>query len=241
MQALTAAGGTSYVWNTSETSAAISVSPTSPTSYFVTVTDANGCTGTATQSMTVNDITAITSSAQQVTLCSGSALNLSVSAVGTNLTYAWDLNGNALSNTGATYTDSNIATNEAGTYNVVVTGACGTATDVVATVVVNISAQTSLSESICAGSSTTFNGQTLTAAGTYTANLVAANGCDSIVTFTLTVNTPTTPVVTQADSTLSTSLVGTSYQWFLGGTAIAGATNASYTASQSGAYTVQVD
>ncbi len=49
---LTASGGVSYLWDTGSTNAAITVSPTSTTSYMVTVTDANGCTNT--HQVTVN-------------------------------------------------------------------------------------------------------------------------------------------------------------------------------------------
>ncbi|MFH1319093.1 MAG: CUB domain-containing protein, partial [Bacteroidota bacterium] len=43
---LTASGGTSYLWSTTETSATITVSPSDTTIYYVTVTDSNGCTDT---------------------------------------------------------------------------------------------------------------------------------------------------------------------------------------------------
>ncbi|TAL57846.1 MAG: T9SS type A sorting domain-containing protein [Bacteroidetes bacterium] len=44
---ITASGGTSYVWNTGSTTAFMVANPTITTTYSVTVTDANGCTGTA--------------------------------------------------------------------------------------------------------------------------------------------------------------------------------------------------
>ena len=56
---LTASGGGTYLWNTTETTASITVNPTSTTTYTVTVTNANGCSATATQVITVvscNDI-----------------------------------------------------------------------------------------------------------------------------------------------------------------------------------------
>ena len=62
---LTASGGTSYVWNTTpaQTTAAITVAPTTTTTYTVTVTNANGCTDTesATVSVSTNN--------QPVALC----------------------------------------------------------------------------------------------------------------------------------------------------------------------------
>jgi gliding motility-associated-like protein len=47
---------------------------------------------------------------------------------------------------------------------------------------------TTLNESICAGNSYTFNNQVLTTSGVYSVTLLAANGCDSVVTLNLTVN-----------------------------------------------------
>jgi gliding motility-associated-like protein len=51
---LTASGGTSYLWNTSETVASITKTPVTTTSYTVTGTNANGCENSATQTITVN-------------------------------------------------------------------------------------------------------------------------------------------------------------------------------------------
>ena len=47
---------------------------------------------------------------------------------------------------------------------------------------------TTLSAAICEGTSYTENGFNVSEAGTYTQNLQTVNGCDSIVTLTLTVN-----------------------------------------------------
>jgi endo-1,4-beta-D-glucanase Y len=91
---------------------------------------------------------------------------------------------------------------------------------------------------------------TATAAGSYTVT-VTSSGCSSTsAATTVTVNTvPSTPSITAAGATtfcsganvvLSTSATGVTYQWKNGGTNIAGATNASYTATASGSYTVTV-
>lgn len=53
---LTASGGTSYVWNTGAATAGITVSPTSTTTYTVTVTDNNGCSDTKQQQIVVHPL-----------------------------------------------------------------------------------------------------------------------------------------------------------------------------------------
>ena len=56
---LTASGAMSYTWNTSATTAAISVSPTVTTTYTVSGTDINGCSNSSTITQTVNSCTSM--------------------------------------------------------------------------------------------------------------------------------------------------------------------------------------
>ena len=81
--------------------------------------------------------------------------------------------------------------------------------------------------------------------GTYTVtNTVAANGgCGAIpATVSLTINAqPAQPTLTANGALLTASTApGSTYQFYLAGTAIAGATSPTYTATQSGSYTVVV-
>ncbi|MBX2902997.1 MAG: gliding motility-associated C-terminal domain-containing protein [Chitinophagales bacterium] len=70
---LTANGAGNYTWNTQETTAIITVSPTATTSYTVTGTDANGCSSTATQSINVLNFTGPQFAfGNNITLCYGS-------------------------------------------------------------------------------------------------------------------------------------------------------------------------
>lgn len=51
---LTASGGSSYVWNNGQTTAAISVSPSVYTTYTVTVTNVSGCFAIASRLVQVS-------------------------------------------------------------------------------------------------------------------------------------------------------------------------------------------
>ncbi|MFN8284578.1 MAG: gliding motility-associated C-terminal domain-containing protein [Chitinophagales bacterium] len=87
------------------------------------------------------------------------------------------------------------AINAAGTYNDTLTTSLGCDSFVVLTVFVNPTPTTLLQQAICQGSSITFNGQVITAAGTYNDTLVTSLGCDSFIVLTVTVNpTPTTQI-----------------------------------------------
>ncbi len=100
-----------------------------------------------------------------------------------------------------------------------------------------------------------FNNQIISGANTYAFNRTNATKADSgvyhvvitgfcnIVTSNnaVVVVEPTpTPVVQKSGNVLTSSISGTSYQWFLNGNSINGATSQSYTATQTGNYKVSV-
>lgn len=98
----------------------------------------------------------------------------------------------------------------------------------------------SITASICNGSSYTFGSQILNTAGTYTDTLGAASGCDSIVTLTLAVVSPNAATVVAGDTIYALGLGA--YQWIdcATGTAIAGANAVSFTPVVNGTYAVIV-
>jgi hypothetical protein len=89
--------------------------------------------------------------------------------------------------TGETTPSISVAPNETTTYNVTVSQGNQTCTSEV-TIVVNQPSASTLDATITEGESYSFNGQNLTSAGTYTASLQNAAGCDSLVTLNLSVN-----------------------------------------------------
>ena len=124
---LTVTGGTApftYTWDNGATTEDISTLAAG--TYNVTITDANGCTATA--SATVGEPTLLAGSAVATdALCNGDStgsIDLTVTGGTAPFTYAWD--------NGATTED--ISTLAAGTYNVTITDANGCTATASATV-----------------------------------------------------------------------------------------------------------
>ena len=89
---------------------------------------------------------------------------------------------------GSVYTENGFNVSEAGTYTQNLQTIDGCDSIVTLTLTVNPVESTTLSAAICEGMSYTENGFNVSEAGTYTQNLQTIDGCDSIVTLTLTVN-----------------------------------------------------
>ena len=89
---------------------------------------------------------------------------------------------------GSTYTENGFNVSEAGTYTQNLQTVNGCDSIVTLTLTVNPVESTTLLAAICEGTSYTENGFNVSEAGTYTQNLQTIDGCDSIVTLTLTVN-----------------------------------------------------
>lgn len=166
----------SYQWRkggvniTGATSASYSISGTTTAdagNYDVVVSGNCGNDTSVTVSLTVNIPTTITTQPVGQTVCAGSPVNLSVAASGTSLTYQWRKNNvNIAGATAATYSIASPVTADGGSYDVVVTGSCGTQTSTAVTVTVNaVTAITSqpASLAVCPASNAIFS---VTASGT---------------------------------------------------------------------------
>ena len=121
---LTATGGLSYVWSpatglSATTGSTVSSSTATNTMYTVTGTGANGCTNSATATVTVNALpTATITPATATTFCQGGSVVLNANT-DAGLTYQWFNNANAISGAiSASYTATT-----SGSFTVIVTNA----------------------------------------------------------------------------------------------------------------------
>jgi gliding motility-associated-like protein len=278
---LTATGGGTYSWSngTAVISTNSTLNITSPGTYTVTVTGANGCSSTASTTITQN-ITApgaSISSNPSTTMLSCTNAALTLNATG-GVSYSWS-NGTTVIGTNA-----NLSITLPGTYTVTVTGANGCTATAATTITqnnqaptVSISASangiltcstTSItltgSSSTGSGTATWLNGATVLSTGpiagvgnvaslsvnspgTYTLNVLEANGCLGTTNYTVTQNTtaPTAVITNNANTTVltctQTSIAllasgGTSYSWSNGTNTVA--STAAFSPSLPGTYTV---
>ena len=256
--ALLASGGSTYLWSTGATTA--STNATTAGTYTVTVTGANGCTGTASATVTSETTppTAAVSPTSGTLTCAIKNIALLASGGGT---YAWS-NGS---------TNAAITVTAAGTYTVTVTGTNGCTATASSTITVNNTpptatvsptsgtltcATTSIMLTASGGGTYAWNNgtttatRTVTAAATYVVTVTAANGCSAIATAIINKNTaPPAATISGATAicvggTISlTASGGLSYSWSgPGGFTASGATvtRTSATTAMSGTYTVTV-
>ncbi|KKP52785.1 MAG: PKD domain containing protein [candidate division TM6 bacterium GW2011_GWF2_33_332] len=150
---LTASGGNFYLWNTGDPTATITVSPSSTTTFYVTVTDLNGCTGTDNVTVNIGDIYLDLGSDRLV--CKGESVILTASvSMGTlPISYIWS--------TGGTSASIGLDVDSDATYFVTIVDATGcSATDQVSVEThPELSFNLFVSENeICEGETVSFNG-----------------------------------------------------------------------------------
>lgn len=163
----------SYLWNNGQTTATISIN--SPGVYWLDVP--SGCS-TARDSIVVGLSSFSFNIGPDITICQGDST--SIQAFGTYNTIAW--------NTGAT--SNSILVNTPGIYSAIATNTNGCTEQDSIEVFQNPSVYFGFSDSICVGSTYSFNGQNLSQAGNYIDTLQNIFGCDSIVTLQLSLVQP---------------------------------------------------
>ena len=126
---LTAAGAETYLWNTDDTIASITVTPAATTTYTVTGTNQYGCTATASITVTVHELPVITISGD-TTITEGSSTTLSVTD-----NPQWDY----LWSTGDATASITVSPAETTSYSVTVTdGPCVSEASITVTVVTGV-------------------------------------------------------------------------------------------------------
>jgi gliding motility-associated-like protein len=249
---LTATGGITYLWSTGATTASIQVSPNFTTTYYVTVTDANGCIGTDSVRVTVR-LLPVANAGPDRTICVGNSVTLNGTGGGPG--FLWNPGGY---NTQTITVSPTTTTNY--TYTVTSLAGC-TRTDTM-TVFVNPLpvANAGPDQMVCDGSTAT-----LTATGgtsylwspggmtgssiyvtpsnptVYTVQVTDANGCKSSDTVSVGINPVPTAVLSPAffcvgsSTTLDAGNPGSTYLWYPNGE-----TTQTITVSDSGYYEVQI-
>jgi gliding motility-associated-like protein len=250
---LTANSGANYLWSNGAQTQAITV--TAGGSYYVTVSNASGCSATSTATaVTVNPLPTATIVANgPTTFCQGGSVTLTA---GAGASYLWSNNA----------TTQSITVSATGTYTVTLTNASGcTATSLpiaVTTFATPVATITAVgSTTFCQGgnvilaanagqgysyqwnNNTNDQSLTVTSSGSYTVTVTDANGCSAVSSPTVvTVNANPVATITASGATTFcqggtvtlTAGTGTSYLWSNN------ATTQSITASTTGTFTVTV-
>ena len=241
--------GSSYNFNGTQLTAA--------GTYADTLTGSNTCDSIVTLTLTVRPVA---TSSINAFICAGNSYNFNGTLLTTPGTYRDTLTGSNTCDSivtlnltvrpvatssitasicaGSSYNFNGSQITSAGTYIDTLTGSNTCDSIVTLTLTIKSVANSSVSASICSGGSYNFNGTQLTAAGTYRDTLTGVNGCDSIVTLTLTVS----PGVTVNLGNDTTVCQGTDVSLNAGNAASylwsTGATTQTITVANTGTYTV---
>ncbi|MGD9494425.1 MAG: gliding motility-associated C-terminal domain-containing protein [Bacteroidales bacterium] len=229
---LTASGAAVYTWNTGATTASITVSPASTTIYTVTGTNAVGCTGSATATLTVNPIPNVSVSASPASVCPGNASTLTASGAAT---YLWS--------TGATGGSISVSPASTTTYSVTGTSSANcSATGSVTVTTLPGPVVSATGAVICAGNAAAIsasgaNNYTWSDGSTgasvsvspstttvYTVSGTDGSGCTGVATATVTVNplpviTINSPAICSGATADLTATGAATYLWNTGSTA----------------------
>ena len=146
---------------------------------------------------------------------------------------------------GETYSFNGATISVAGNYSATLNAISGCDSVVNLSLAVLNPAASTLLENICEGEIFNFNGMNLSTEGIYSDTMNAMNGCDSIITLNLAVDTVNTGIALSVGGGAAASLADSAtYQWLdcnNNFSPITGATNQSYTTSSSESVAVVVE
>jgi len=235
---LSASGGISYLWNTGDTSATITATPSATTAYIVSVTNESGCLATVSATVTVHALPVASVTPANVSICFGSAASLTA-AGGTD--YSWS--------TGETTSSISVSPESTSSYSVTVTNTYGCSASTSEPVNVNPLPSATVSPAsvtVCSGTSVlltaaggisySWNTGAVTADVTvnpsstanYSVTVTDVNGCRASATRTVNVNplpaasiSPSGVTLCSGNSTTLTATGGISFLWNTGSSASA--------------------
>ncbi|MFZ2205522.1 MAG: T9SS type A sorting domain-containing protein [Minisyncoccia bacterium] len=236
---ISASAAITYSWAPGgQTDSNNSVSPITTTTYTVTGTDANSCANTATVAITVNQPPNLSLSSNSPQ-CPGSNLNLSSNLV-SGASYSWT-GPNSFSSAYQNPLTIIATVADSGYYYCTITGTNGCSWMDSLLVIVSTTPHATVTASgsttFCQGDSViltatagnsyvwstsdTIQAITVTSAGNYSCTVTSPNGCIGDATTTavnVAINPlPSVPAITQNGFTLSSSVSGTTYKWYMNG------------------------
>ena len=245
-------GPFTYSWSSSPVQTDSVLSNVVAGQYTVTVFDANSCSATASVTVSQPSALSVTVSETNISCNSTNDGTATVSATGgISPTYAW-------SNGGSTATISGLI---AATYTVTVTNSnsCSAtgSTTVTATSGITSFNITADKTNVCYGDSanlcaisgfTTYQWSnsesgfcvSVNQTGNYSVTATSNGGCSATAASIAITVYPLNQATFTITGNIVTASAGQSYQWLLNGNAISGAINGTWTATQSGNYSVQV-
>ena len=195
---LSVSGADTYEWSTTETTANITVTPLTTTTYQVTGTDINGCQNTAEITITVNALPVVSISASADSICEGDNTTLTASGADTyewntgELTAAITVNPATTTTYSLTVTDLNgcIATGDIEVYvfGLPLVSLNATDMEICAGESTDITASGAATYAWSNGGNTAAINVSPVATSTYTVTGTDANGCVQTANITITVN-----------------------------------------------------